>query len=161
MNLFDPTKGPVTIRSVDKGTSFEVFQALQAEQPVGSYRLDWMREGVAMQTVIGHGHAAYGAPFVRQSDIVLGYKGRITYFSDFWEAATYDSALRISQSDWVNKNRAKYDAAHILLNSKLFSMAAAVVNLAVGGWLKSYTNRAEFEKLVVKQGLPAKRPMPR
>ena len=65
MTKFDPTKGPVTLRTFEKGTSFEVFQAMQGETPAGAYRLDWTREGIAMQTIVGWPYMAGAARQLR------------------------------------------------------------------------------------------------
>lgn len=166
MSIFDPSKGPVTTVSVDKGTSvtkgvsFEVFQAMQADQPVGALRLDWTRAGVGMQTIVGHGHGAYVPHWVRQIETVVGYTGRLIHFTDFWECATYDTLFRTAETQYVLKVRSKIDASHVLVQSKLMAMGVSVVNLAAGGILKSYTKRADFESVLVQHGLPAKRPVP-
>src|SRR5580658_4157253 len=101
MAIFDPTAGPVIINSIEKGVSFEVLQALQNEKPIGAYRLDWTRTGAGIQTVVGHAHVGYVPLFVRQMNIVVGYTGRFTVFSDLWDAPAYDSAWRAQEQEWM------------------------------------------------------------
>jgi len=159
MSLFSPTKGPVTIRSVEKTSSFEVLHAFQADRPVGAIRFDWTPQGAGMQTVVGHGHAGYVAPFVRHAESIAAYNGRLVWFTDFWEMSTYDSPMRTGQGDWIARNRAKIDSGHILVQSKIVAMGASVVNLAVGGFIKFFAKRPDFDALVSQHGLPARRPV--
>lgn len=160
MGIFDVTQGPVTVHSVEKGTLFEVFQARQGEKPAGSARFDWTRQGIFVQTILGHGHGAYIPPFLRQAEIVLSYTGKITVFTDFWDMTTYDSLLRTGQTQFAVKNLSKFDASHVLVQSKIVAMGTSVVGLAMGGIVKSYSKRIEFDRLISKFGLPVKRPMP-
>src|SRR5271155_3165856 len=99
MAQFDPTQGPVTIQSIEKGISFEVFQASQSGKMVGSYRIDWNRTGAGIQTVSGHAHGAWVTPFARLNTTVASYTGRFVILSDFWDIPTYDSAFRTGETE--------------------------------------------------------------
>src|ERR1700709_2670386 len=110
MPLFDPTQGPVTIATVNKGISFQVLQARQSDAPVGAYRIDWNRSGAGIQTVVGHGHVGYLTHFERLSVLVYGYTGRFTILTDFWDMPTYDSPFRTGETECLVKNRDKHES---------------------------------------------------
>jgi hypothetical protein len=162
--VFDPAQGPVTISSVSKGVSFEVFQAMQGQTPVGAYRIDWTRSGAGIQTVVGHAHAAWVVPFARLNTTVASYAGRFIILSDFWNIPTYDSAFRTGETEWLIKNKDKHEASHLLFPTKKIIAMAVSVSTAVQGPTVPHTNyneRAPFERMVAHYGLPTTRAMPR
>jgi len=161
---FSPKEGAVTAVSVEAGPTFEVFAALQNGNYVGSYRADWTRgepgTPVALLTsVVGHGHAAYGGLPSKRIDKMFGYRhGPVRWLGDYFEMDTYDSELRLQWTELVKKY--EYTSIELLMRSRLVAMGVAVVNLATGGVVKTYTDRAKFEAVVQQYGLPAKRLMP-
>jgi hypothetical protein len=160
MAIFDTTQGPVTVHSVEKGPLFEIFQARQGDKPAGAIRFDWTRQGAFLQTIVGHGHGAYVAPFSKMAEAALAHTGRLTFFTDFWEMTTYDSALRTGNTQFALKHFAKIDGSHVLVQSKLVAMGVSVGTLATNGLIKGYSKRIEFDILLPKHGLPVKRSMP-
>jgi hypothetical protein len=162
MAIFDPNAGPVIISSISKGISSQVLQAMQNENPVGACRTDWNRTGACIITVVGHGHGGYVVGyFERLISVVIGYAGKVVLFSDVFDMPTYDSAFRTVTTEVMVKNRDKHEASHLLVQTKLVSMAATVAAAQQTSPHTNYNNRAEFEKVVTKFGLPTKRPLPK
>jgi hypothetical protein len=149
-------QSPAIIREVDSGATFEVWQG-----PQGSMRLDWSRKGVMRVLMLGHGHGEFAPVVNRRLEMVLRFTGRFSTFGDFWDLHTYDSAFRVDQAKWVDKHRAQFEGSQILVRSKLVAMGVSVANLALGGKIKVYSQRAEFDRQVVLFGFPLSPPMPK
>ena len=157
MGKFDASQGPVTLRTIESRPLCEVVHAMQGENHVGTLRLDWTRTGVAVATVMGHGHGVYAASIFKRFDMTLGYTGRIIVMGDFREMTAYDPAFRTQSADWFLKHRDKIDVLHVVTQSKLVQMGVTVVNIVLTGLVKLSTNRAEFDAQVRKHGVPVKR----
>lgn len=148
MAVSDSNQGQVV--QAGSGPNYEVWQS-----STGALRLDWNRLGVVAATVIGHGHAEYGAHITRRWDTAIRGGARITMLVDFSEMPTYESGLRTAMTNWALKNRASLEPAHILTRSKLVAMGVAVGNLALGGLLTPHATRASFDLIVKKNGIVA------
>lgn len=82
---------------------------------------------------------------------------RLNVFCDWSEMTGYESDVRSAFTQWVASNRARV-TFHLLVGSKLVSMGVSVANLALGGILVGYTNRAAFDAALrsTKMGLIVK-----
>jgi hypothetical protein len=136
------------VREVDRGLTFETWQGS------GAMRLDWSRQGHVRVIVHGHGHVDYADAVVARWESVRRVNGRVTLHIDFWEMPTYDSGLRVGMTGWATKNRDSVDGVHVVTRSKLVSMGVSVANLAMGGIFTTHVQRAEFDLLMTKLGLP-------
>ncbi len=143
-----------------RGSRSRWFRPSRTPSRIGALRFDWTRNGAIIKTLVGHGHLAYLPAYLRISNAALAHTGRFIYFTDYWEATTYDSQLRVEFTDWLAKHQTKDDGCHTLVRSKLISMGVAVMNATLGGGQTHYKSRTEFERVVAKHGLPARRPMP-
>lgn len=122
-------------------------------------RLDWSRQGHVRVIVLGHGNADYADAVVARWESVRRINGRVTLYIDFWEMQTYDSGLRVGMTGWATKHRDCVDGVHVVTRSKLVSMGVSVANLAMGGIFTTHVQRAEFDALMMKLGLPLNPPM--
>jgi hypothetical protein len=79
---------------------------------------------------------------------------RLHIFCDWAEMSGYDSDVRSAFTQWAATNRTKV-MFHLLVGSKLVAMGVSVANLALGGILVGYTNRASFDAALrsTKMGL--------
>ncbi len=160
MAIFDPTREPVSISLVNKGGSFQVFHAMQQQNHVGAFRIDWTRTGAGIQTCVGYGHAGYLAYFERLITTVFSYTGRFVILTDFWDMPTYDSGFRTGETEVLTKHRSKHECSHLLVQTKVVAMGVSVSASAQGSVPHTnYKDRAEFEKVVAKYGLPTRRPV--
>lgn len=136
---------------VDSGPNHEIWKG-----PAGSMRLDWNKRGAIRIIVKGHGYAGYALPTVRKYDEALrgSMTKKVIPIFDFWDMEAYDSALRVETQGWGSKHRAEMESVYLLTRSKLVSMGASVANLAIGGLMKIFTRKEEFDREVQKLGLP-------
>lgn len=139
------------VRLVDSGPSFEVWKG-----PTGAMRLDWNKKGAVRIIVDGHGYGGYASPTVRRYDEVLrtSPSKKVLVFFDFWDMPAYDSPLRVETQGWGTKHRNDMEVVYLLTRSKLVSMGASVANLALGGMMKVYTKKEEFDRECQKNLLP-------
>jgi len=137
------------IQKVDSGASFEVWRS-----PTGAMRLDWNRQGVVLETMLGFGSHEFATVILRRWEASRRGGLQILILNDFWEMPNYDSGFRILQQEWALKNRSSLvQPLHIVTRSKLVSMGTAVVNLALGGIITVHTQRQTFDAEVKKAGL--------
>jgi hypothetical protein len=82
---------------------------------------------------------------------------RLHVFCDWVEMTGYESDVRSAFTHWAASNRTKV-TFHLLVGSKLVAMGVSVANLALGGILVGYTNRASFDAVLrsTKMGLHMK-----
>jgi hypothetical protein len=142
---------PERIQKVESGATFEVwgFRASTA-------RLEWPRPALAVLQIVGHGHGELAAPILRRWDEGLRKSERLTLLCDFWEMPGYESSLRLALTDWSVEHRARLEPIHVLTRSRLVSMGVAVANLALGGLIKVYTLRTNYDLALQKLGVPIK-----
>src|SRR5215472_17870922 len=87
-------------------------------------------------------HAAFkadGVPLI-QSDVEWAI------FGDWYEMTGYDTDVRHELTKTVSKLRSRIASIYVLQRSKVVAMGIAVANLALGGWVRSTTSRAEFDR---------------
>ena len=138
-------------RKVDSGPTFEVWQLRGS-----SIRVDWSHANVVALTVVGYGHAAFGPPWLRRATEALRTSERLTLLIDFWDMPSYDSQLRVSMTEWALEHRSRLEPTHMLARSPIVRMGVAVANLALGGLIKAYALRANYDAAVKQLNPPAK-----
>jgi hypothetical protein len=144
------------IQKVDAGASFEVWRST-----AGALRLDWNRQGVVLETMLGYGSHEFGTVIARRWEALRRGGVQVLILIDFWDMPNYDSGFRTTMQDWALKNRTSMvQTVHILTSSKLVSMGVAVANLALGGIITAHTQRPPFDAAVKKLGLAARPQMP-
>jgi hypothetical protein len=79
---------------------------------------------------------------------------KLHIFCDWAEMTGYESDVRSAFTQWAATHRSKV-TFHLLVGSKLVAMGVSVANLALGGILVGYTNRASFDAALrsTKMGL--------
>ena len=94
--------------------------------------------------VTGHLDKVMGERFLVVLNRVTAATRYLYAFLDWAEMTGYDSQVRSTYTQWMatNRNRIK---AHVLVGSKIVSMGVSVANLALGGSVVGYTNRAMFD----------------
>jgi hypothetical protein len=142
------------VRIVSSGPSFEIWKG-----PAGAMRLDWTKKGVVRIIVEGHGYAGYAPAMIRRWNDALRVAPKIGVVVHFWDMPTYDSPFRTETQAWGAKHRDALDIVYLLTRSKLVSMGASVLNLALGGIAKVFTKKEEFDIACQKLGLQVNPPM--
>jgi|HubBroStandDraft_6_1064221.scaffolds.fasta_scaffold262090_2 hypothetical protein len=146
---------PDSLRLSVSGSAFEVWQG-----PTGAIRYDWTRAGVIRVIIVGHGHASYATPSIKNYDTVLHFTGRISVLFDYWDMTGYDTEFRVKTSAWAAKHQSLVDSGYMVTRSKLVAMGVSVVNLVIGGKIKAVSNRAEFDQEAKRVGFMLNPPMP-
>lgn len=135
--------GPVPHEQPDRYTSTrgEVITAL----PKGD---------VMVLKVTGHFDRQMGLHVLDIASRAVATVKRLNIFCDWAEMTGYESDVRSAFTQWAATNRAKV-TFHLLVGSKLVAMGVSVANLALGGILVGYTNRASFDAALrsTKMGL--------
>lgn len=123
-------------------------------------RFDW--KGDALRTLyVGHVDAPMGKALVERWEAMLRTSQSIVMFVDAWDMTGYESGFRLDSAPWAQKHPTFIREAHFVTRSKIVSMVASVVGLAVPGIvIKSYAKRAEFDVLAKKAGFPLNPPLP-
>jgi hypothetical protein len=93
---------------------------------------------------IGHGSLELAGAIQREMTPILEQNGRSIVFADWWDMTGYDSTARVELTAWMAKMRPRMSAFHVLVRSRLVAMGVSVANLALGGWIRSYSLRPPF-----------------
>lgn len=108
-------------------------------------RIWFPNDALVVQRLEGHADLEVISVMLRHLDDQLARGTKLAIFDDFEELVSYDSDARIAITDWAKEHLPALSTMAILTRSKLVSMGTAVANLALGGRLRAYTNRARFE----------------
>ena len=67
----------------------------------------------------------------------------------------YDVDARIGLTRWTLENRRAFASVHFLLTSTIVRLGVQVANIALGGFMKAYSERTPFEHAFVQHaGVP-------
>lgn len=101
-------------------------------------------DNVVYEQVTGYLEKDIVAKITAPVDRLIAVGNKPIIFNDWWELTGYDSDARLKLTDWIFWIRGKIIGSHILVRSKIVSMGVSIANLALGGMLTVYTDRAEF-----------------
>lgn len=147
-----------TFRQIDSGATFEIY-----EGPTVLMRMDWaVTSGYAVRlTYVGHIATECSQPIIRRYEAMMRAKQTpFAVFNDGWAATGYETGMRVAMVTWTQKNPNATKELHFLTQSKLMNMGIAVMNLALGGMMKAYSKRQDFDVLCKRAGLPLNPQMP-
>jgi hypothetical protein len=82
---------------------------------------------------------------------------RVVLFTDAELLVGYTPEVRPLASEWMKSLGSKLVNDHILVRSKVVAMGVAVANLAVGGILRAYSSRSDFNAAARLAGVPVAR----
>lgn len=68
-----------------------------------------------------------------------------TLFVDAEALGGYEPEIQTSATQWIKANRTRVQVQHMLVSSMITRMGLSVASLALGGIIKGYTSRADFE----------------
>ncbi|MBL9009280.1 MAG: hypothetical protein JNJ46_33780 [Myxococcales bacterium] len=120
----------------------------------GDIQLSWPRPDVLLVRLTGHFDRKLGAFMLDAATQGLAQHKRMQIFCDWSDATGYDSDVRVTFTSWAasHQERAKLS---LLVTTKIVAMGVSVANLALGGALQVFNNRAAFESALraAKSGL--------
>jgi hypothetical protein len=104
-------------------------------------------QGVFCTRVSGHADLDCALHLMRAFDRIAAITlGALDAFHD-WEAVTgYESIVRQELARWSEVHE-KAGEVHVLVRSRLVAMGVSVANVALGGMIQVYSDRAKFEKI--------------
>ncbi len=130
------------------------------ETPRGKTLVYTLAPCVYVTVVSGHLEEA-GAELIVQygTGRVRAAPGKLHVFHDWIEMTGYESGCRHRLTTWTAAYRDSVADAHLALRSKLVAMGVQVANLALGGMIKTHTNRGTLEhalrRAMIDLGSPA------
>jgi hypothetical protein len=80
-----------------------------------------------------------------QLDQAMAEGAPLRVFGDFEELEGYDADARSLLTTWTKDNFANLRVMHILVKSRAVATGISVANVALGGAMRSHTERARFE----------------
>lgn len=122
----------------------------------GRYELWVPAKGLVLERITGHATGDLVRSMIVDLEKLLAETSPISFFDDFEEVESYESAARQHITTWTKENWAKIRAVHVLVRSRAVATAVSVANVALGGAMRSYTERPRFEaafKLELDQAL--------
>ena len=140
------------VKLISSGPTFEIWRGAK-----GVMRLDWNNKGAVRMMVDGHGYAEFAAPEIRRWGEAHRQAPRAALLIDFFKMHSYDSQLRVDMQSWAAERKSSVDV-FVLSTSKLVTMGVSVANLAVGGIIKAWSTRPEFDRECQRRGLPVNPP---
>jgi hypothetical protein len=86
---------------------------------------------------------------MRAFDQVAASQGVVDAFHDWELVDGYTSEAREAYVRWSSGHPEKVSSVHILVRSRMVSMAISVGNLVVGGFLQPYSDRKAFDQMLL------------
>lgn len=121
------------------------YENRRFDGPRGFVEVGLLAPGLIYQTASGYASAEVARALVVRLDELVGRAPRVLIFDDWFGVTGYDSEARRVIEQWTVRNRGSIEKIHVLLSSKLVSMAIAVSNLVTDTATVPYTDRAAFE----------------
>lgn len=111
----------------------------------GSLAVWMLSTDVIVQTLKGHCTLELSTGMYEGVRQLVGRGGRFHVFDNYDEATGYDTEVRHHIIQFSRVLRPSIKSLHILFRSKLLAMGVSLFDAAVGGGVKSYSNRTKFE----------------
>jgi hypothetical protein len=98
---------------------------------------------------------------------IRDYSGKLYVFHDWMDLTGYDTKTRIRLTAWSVAHRHAYEEVHLAVRSRIIAMGVQVANVALGGFMRSYTGIAALEVelarvlRIVGAPIPSRRPPPK
>jgi hypothetical protein len=125
-----------------------VLDVRRFEGAKGWLEIGVLAPGVVHQRAVGVAESDVARRLCARLDELLARYGTLELFDDWYDITGYDTESRRIVEGWTKANQAQLVRIHVLLSSKLVSMAVTVSNLVTGGVSVPYTNRAEFDRVL-------------
>ena len=100
----------------------------------------------------GNGSLVIVRRVVEELEALAPKEGDFVVFNDTDRMPSYDPGFRNVLTDWSGSKGDRLRAIHILTRSKVVAMGAAVANLMLGGNVKMYADRVQFEAAFTAAG---------
>ncbi len=78
----------------------------------------------------------------------LAVRPTLRMYADLGDIDDYDSGFREGWAGWFRTHRKSVAELHVLFRSRLVGIGLTVIGVATGGNIKTYSDRAAFERIV-------------
>jgi hypothetical protein len=116
----------------------------------GSAVLTRLKPGAVLMTAVGWDDGSLGDRFLEALDEEIAKTGSVVAFVDSRATRGVTSEVRERVGRWTKEHRPQFRACHLLFSSKLVEMTVAVVNLMTGGFFRTYSDVATFERAIAR-----------
>lgn len=118
-----------------------------AETPRGSLLAYTLTPTIYVTIVSGHMETAHADALLAFSEArVRGRRDqKLRVFHDWVEMTGYESQCRQRLTNWAVNNLDAFAEMHLAQRSKIVAMGVQVANIALGGLIRTYTDRAAVE----------------
>ena len=124
----------------------------RAQHGPGSVEFWFPRPDVAMGRYTGTPTAELYPPVIEAMTRRLRTERALHVFADLSAIDGFDSAFRERWTEWFRGHRAQVAGVHILFHSRLVAIGIALVGVALGGQVHTYSSREDFEKALRRGG---------
>jgi hypothetical protein len=136
-----------TLERIEQSDRHEIWQVAR-----GTMHLSWSERSL-LARFHGHGDARFADPLMRAGNALIAKSGQLELFFDADDISGYDSELRTAWTSWFIRQRSKMTRIHFVSRSKVASMGAAVVNLALLGLIEIHPDLRAFDAAARARGL--------
>lgn len=112
---------------------------------LGRLRLTNPAPGVFMSEAVGVLGLEAAHAYTGFADAVAGQGAGGIGLHDWWEMSGYDPGVRQHVVGWSLRIISEWEQIHVALRSKVVKMGVTLANVALGGKISIYTDRARFE----------------
>lgn len=118
-----------------------------AQTPRGSLLAYTLTPTIYVTIVSGHMEKEHADALLAFSEArVSGRRGqKLRVFHDWVEMTGYESHCRQRLTTWAVANLDAFDEMHLAQRSKIVAMGVQVANIALGGLIRTHTDRAAVE----------------
>ena len=117
----------------------------------GALRIWEATPGVFLTQVTGNFHAEFVRPFTRAFSRLTRTRTADGFHE--WSAMDgYDVDARVGLTRWAVESRGTFASVHFLITSTIVRLGVQSANIAVGGFMKIYSERALFEHAFAQRG---------
>jgi hypothetical protein len=99
---------------------------------------------ILVAQMVGHVTEDLAAPYIARIVTLAATSMRFEVFIDSQDVAGYDPGFRVKTTANARAHQPHTKGYTILFSSKLVAMGVAVANLALGGIIETYSDRAQF-----------------
>lgn len=104
--------------------------------------------GHMLVTLHGYNDGSTSAAYYRDLDVELERAGFLHIYLDTREQRGISAEEREATVAWSNRVGDRYRGGHVLFSNRLIELAVAIVNMVLGGKVKTYSRLDAFEAAI-------------
>jgi hypothetical protein len=113
--------------------------------PLGRVETSTPSPGVVLLRYVGFAQNALFDPASQTLINALASNPQASLFVDAEQLTNYDSDFRVKWTAWFVPNQERVESFHFLHKSGFVKMGMQMLNIAIGGIIRAYSDKAPFE----------------